>query len=418
MLSARAAAVPGGRKLGHDRRVRVLLVEDDPTIAEFVERGLREAGFAVERAPPTDARGSTRRLAEPYDAAIVDVMLPQMDGLALIDALRARGVRMPVLILSAKRTVDDRVRGLQAGGDDYLTKPFDFAELLARVQALIRRATGAAEPTRLTVGDLTLDLLTRKVQRGAQLDRAAAARVRAARVPACATPGASSRRRRSCRTSGATTSIPTPTSSTCWCRGCAIGSTSPSPTKLLHTVRGVGYVLRPTSMSTLRRALGLRLSVWYAAVFTISTIGLVALTYALLASSLVQRDHDIIRATLREYASRYELGGLPALRRAVELEERTGGQERLFVRVLGPLGDDAVFVRDPQAWSAYDVEELDGGADALGEDLGHDRRAVLEVASAQLLDGTVLQVGKTNEIRLALLRRFELIVGAGARASR
>src|SRR5258708_34884361 len=93
-------------------------------------------------------------------------MLPQMDGLALIDTLRAKGVRMPVLILSAKRSVDDRVRGLQAGGDDYLTKPFAFAELVARVQALIRRASGAAEPKRLSVGDLSLDLLTRKVQRG------------------------------------------------------------------------------------------------------------------------------------------------------------------------------------------------------------------------------------------------------------
>jgi two-component system OmpR family response regulator len=143
----------------------VLLVEDDATIAEFVENGLREAGYAVERAADGRA-GLQQALAGAFDAAIVDVMLPQMDGLALIDALRARGVRMPVLILSAKRTVDDRVRGLQAGGDDYLTKPFDFAELLARVQALIRRATGASEPTRLTAGDLTLDLLSRKVQRG------------------------------------------------------------------------------------------------------------------------------------------------------------------------------------------------------------------------------------------------------------
>jgi DNA-binding response OmpR family regulator len=145
--------------------MRVLVVEDDATIAEFVGKGLREAGFAVDHA----ADGVTaleRAVAEPYDAAIVDVMLPRMDGLSLIDALRARGVRLPVLILSAKRSVDDRVRGLQAGGDDYLTKPFAFAELLARVQALIRRATGASEPTRLVVGDLTLDLLTRKVFRG------------------------------------------------------------------------------------------------------------------------------------------------------------------------------------------------------------------------------------------------------------
>ena len=142
-------------------------MEDDATIAEFVEKGLREAGFAVDSA--ADGRtGLEKALAGPFDVAIVDVMLPGMDGLALIDTLRARGVKTPVLILSARRSVDDRVRGLQAGGDDYLTKPFAFAELLARVQALIRRATGAAEPTRLSVGDLSLDLLTRKVQRGAQ----------------------------------------------------------------------------------------------------------------------------------------------------------------------------------------------------------------------------------------------------------
>jgi heavy metal response regulator len=147
--------------------VRVLLVEDDATIAGFVEKGLRETGFAVEVA--SDGRdGLERALTGSFDAAIVDVMLPGMDGLALIDTLRARAVKTPVLILSAKRSVDDRVRGLQAGGDDYLTKPFAFAELLARVQALIRRATGAAEPTRLSVAELSLDLLTRKVQRGSQ----------------------------------------------------------------------------------------------------------------------------------------------------------------------------------------------------------------------------------------------------------
>ena len=147
--------------------MRILLVEDDRTIADFVAKGLREAGYAVDVAADGQD-GLARALAGGHDAAIVDVMLPQLDGLALIDALRARGVRMPVLILSARRSVDDRVRGLQAGGDDYLTKPFAFAELLARVQALIRRATGTAEPTRLTVGDLSLDLLTRHVHRGGE----------------------------------------------------------------------------------------------------------------------------------------------------------------------------------------------------------------------------------------------------------
>jgi two-component system OmpR family response regulator len=149
------------------RDVNVLLVEDDPTIADFVAKGLKEAGFAVDHAP--DGRdGLARALAGRYDAAIVDVMLPGLDGLSLIDSLRARGVGTPVLILSAKRSVDDRVRGLQAGGDDYLTKPFAFAELLARVQALIRRASGVSEPTRLTVADLSLDLLTRHVERGGE----------------------------------------------------------------------------------------------------------------------------------------------------------------------------------------------------------------------------------------------------------
>jgi two-component system, OmpR family, response regulator len=150
--------------------MRLLIVEDDATIADFVAKGLTEAAFAVEVAAD-GARGLELAMSGTYDAAIVDVMLPQIDGLTLIDQMRARGVRTPVLILSARRTVDDRVRGLQAGGDDYLTKPFAFAELLARVQALIRRSTGATEPTRLTVGDLALDLLTRRAERaGRALD--------------------------------------------------------------------------------------------------------------------------------------------------------------------------------------------------------------------------------------------------------
>jgi heavy metal response regulator len=147
--------------------MRLLIVEDDATIADFIAKGLTEAGFAVDVAAD-GARGLALAAGGAYDVAIVDVMLPQLDGLTVIDRMRARGVRTPVLILSARRTVDDRVRGLQAGGDDYLTKPFAFAELLARVQALIRRSTGAAEPTRLTVADLTLDLLTRRAERASR----------------------------------------------------------------------------------------------------------------------------------------------------------------------------------------------------------------------------------------------------------
>jgi DNA-binding response OmpR family regulator len=144
--------------------MRALIVEDDRAISEFVARGLREAGFAVDESAD-GADGLEKALAEPYDVAIVDLMLPRRDGLSLIDELRRRGRTTPVLILSARRSVDDRVKGLQSGGDDYLTKPFAFAELLARVQALVRRATRAPEPTTLTLGDLTLDLLSRRVVR-------------------------------------------------------------------------------------------------------------------------------------------------------------------------------------------------------------------------------------------------------------
>ncbi|HMC77446.1 MAG TPA: HAMP domain-containing sensor histidine kinase [Vicinamibacterales bacterium] len=160
---------------------------------------------------------------------------------------------------------------------------------------------------------------------------------------------------------------------------------------------------------TLRRTLGLRLSAWYAGVFIISTLALVVITYALVSSSLAQRDHDIIRATWREYATRYDLGGLAAIQRAVQIEERTGSEEQLYVRVIG-RGADALFVRSPQTWNDYAVEDVDGNSGMAGA-LSHDRRAVLELASARLFDGTILQVGKTNEIRLALLRKFQVVVG-------
>jgi len=144
--------------------MRILVVEDDSKIASFVVNGLKQSGFVVDHCADGE-EGLIRAKTIAYDAAVVDLMLPRLNGLSLIQQLRAKKAQTPVLILSAKATVDDRVRGLQAGGDDYLTKPFAFSELLARVQALIRRASHTPEPTRLTVGDLTLDLLSREVLR-------------------------------------------------------------------------------------------------------------------------------------------------------------------------------------------------------------------------------------------------------------
>ena len=150
--------------------MRALIVEDDPTIAAFIARGLKEAGFVVDHAGDGVAALEHAR-ADPHDVAIVDLMLPRLDGIALIEAMRREGIRTPVLILSAKGSVSDRVKGLESGGDDYLTKPFAFPELLARVHALIRRSGGTAASTVLTVGDLTLDLLARKATRaGREID--------------------------------------------------------------------------------------------------------------------------------------------------------------------------------------------------------------------------------------------------------
>jgi two-component system OmpR family response regulator len=145
--------------------MRILLVEDDLKIASFIVKGLRATGYAIDHTIDGE-EGLHLALTEPYDTAIIDIMLPKLDGLALIGRMRKEKVNTPVIILSAKDSIDDRVKGLQTGGDDYLTKPFAFSELLARVQALIRRAGGISEPTQLNVGDLSINLLTREVTRG------------------------------------------------------------------------------------------------------------------------------------------------------------------------------------------------------------------------------------------------------------
>ena len=146
--------------------MKILLVEDDAKIASFVAKGLRESGYTVD-VSANGEEGCEAGRKNTFDAAIVDLMLPKLDGLGVIERWRTEQLKLPVLILSAKRSLDDRITGLQRGGDDYLTKPFSFAELLARLQALIRRSGSSAIITSLTFADLKMDLLTREVWRGA-----------------------------------------------------------------------------------------------------------------------------------------------------------------------------------------------------------------------------------------------------------
>ncbi|HEV2229206.1 MAG TPA: response regulator transcription factor [Steroidobacteraceae bacterium] len=144
--------------------MHLLLIEDDLEAARFLVKGLRESGYTVDHA--ADGREGLFRATEgQFDLVVTDRMLPHIDGLAIIELMRRKGLTTPVLVLSALGSVDDRVKGLKAGGDDYLTKPFAFAELLARVEALLRRRSSAPQATRLRVEDLELDLLARRVRR-------------------------------------------------------------------------------------------------------------------------------------------------------------------------------------------------------------------------------------------------------------
>ncbi|HAH09038.1 MAG TPA: DNA-binding response regulator [Alphaproteobacteria bacterium] len=147
--------------------MRLLLIEDDATAAAYLVKGLRESGHLVDHAGDGED-GLTLALGGAYDAAVVQRMLPRMDGLSVVNRLRDAGNQTPVLFLSALGEVDDKVRGLKAGGDDYLAKPFAFTELLARLEVLVRRHSPAAVQTRLAVGDLELDLLSRTATRNGQ----------------------------------------------------------------------------------------------------------------------------------------------------------------------------------------------------------------------------------------------------------
>jgi two-component system OmpR family response regulator len=223
--------------------MRLLLIEDDPKIATFVLKGFKAAGFTVDHAEDGDT-GLDLAVSEPYEVIIVDLMLPKRDGLSVIEYMRKEKIDTPVIILSAKDSVEDRVKGLHSGSDDYLPKPFAFAELLARVQALMRRSKGTIEPTLLKVEELSLDLITRDVKRaGRRIDLQPLEYSLLAYLM-----------RNSGRVVSKTMIMENvwhynfdPQTNVVEARICRLRDKIDKgfDSKLIHTVRGVGYVLRP-----------------------------------------------------------------------------------------------------------------------------------------------------------------------------
>jgi two-component system, OmpR family, response regulator len=224
--------------------MRVLFIEDDSTIVSFVGQGLRQAGFAVAHAAD-GCSGLNLALTEPFDAAIVDIMLPVMDGLTVVQTLRQRRVCLPVLILSARRALDERVQGLQIGADDYLTKPFAFTELLARVRALLRRGTAQPASTALTVGELHIDLLARSVHRG---DRRIDLQPREFSLLEYMARNAGWLLSKTMILERVWDLHFDPGSNVVESRVCRLRDKvdQPCDAPMIHTVRGVGYVLRPS----------------------------------------------------------------------------------------------------------------------------------------------------------------------------
>ncbi len=145
--------------------MRILIIEDDMKTASFVEKAFQQAGFRTCHVADGED-GLAKATTEPFDVAVIDIMLPKLDGFGVIEGIRKAGLKFPIIVLSARDSVESKIRGLEKGGDDYLAKPFSVSELVARVQALIRRATSAAETTMLIIEDLTLDIPSRRVYRG------------------------------------------------------------------------------------------------------------------------------------------------------------------------------------------------------------------------------------------------------------
>jgi two-component system OmpR family response regulator len=376
----------------------------------FIVNGLKQSGYAVDHASDGE-EGLFQAQTITYDAAVVDLMLPKMDGLKMIQQLRSHSVRMPVVILSAKASVDDRVRGLQSGGDDYLTKPFAFSELLARIQALIRRATQTPEPTRLAVGDLSLDLVTREVTLGGEKielqPREFALLEYLMRHPN--------------RPVTKTMILEhifdfsfDPQTNVVDVLVHRLRSKLDKARAMIHTIRGVGMFSE--LLDPFRRNIGVRLGLWYALVFTLSSAAVFTLAYYVLVAAIANKDREVLEARLKEVGVVYQAGGINGLERWVR-SQPAQIQNTMFVRLVNRR-NEVGFASAPPDW----VEFRDAVSDPQGYRITVPYLRIPQNAerdytlrSAALPDGSLLQIGRTTNSREAVfdpIRRSFITIGS------
>ena len=341
--------------------VNILLVEDDIKLASFVAKGLGEAGYAVTHA--TNGEDGFHELTTgDFDLAVADLMLPKLDGLSMIEQARAQGVTTPILILSAKRSVDERIRGLQAGGDDYLVKPFDFGELLARIQAILRRGTDT-QPTQLAVGTLRMDLIRRRVERGDNEIELHAREFSLLEYLMRNAGRVVSKTSILRNMSGATTSTRPPTSSRPEFAGCARSSIPPAKNRV-YVPFGVSGM---SSKKAARRkpSLALRLAAGSALITATCFLASFAAMYVSLSTTTHQRLDDRLRHEAAELQSLIGLQGLSEVQNLVAEMASAEGTEIVFYRVADRHGT-TIAESDTTMWQGlvFDPPNTGVGLDA------------------------------------------------------
>ena len=389
--------------------MRILVVEDDTKIASFVVNGLKQSGFAVDRCADGE-EAHVLASTTSYDAAILDIMLPKLDGLSLLRQLRKQGIRVPVIILSAKASVDDRIKGLQAGGDDYLTKPFAFFRNCLRAcrRSFAVPLDKATEPTKLTLGDLLAarSVDAREVRRGSEkidlqarefslleyLLRHAGRVVTKTMILehiwdySLIDPRANV--------------VDVLSSAACGARSIA--------TKNSFTLSGAS-AMSSNLISSLRRNLSFRLNLWYAAVFMFSALALYVLLYFLVYRAVTQKDREVVETQMKEYALIYRKGGVALLRDWIYANQQSQ-KNKFFVRISKPQNKGSpTFAVVPEDWIGFDPTGIQIG-DIRDQPayvrLPKDAERDFTLEGGTLYDGSELLVGRSTNNRETVLQPF------------